>query len=143
VFLSYLLSISIYLNCFLMFKVADFTIQAVILAALQDAFPKDRFIAEETSAQLLAAGDATVEAVVAAASLAALPVATTSAANGAGDAASSATGGLRTAAEVCQALDLGASGVLDGWSEHSRTWVLDPIDGTKGFGTLMHACMNS
>jgi hypothetical protein len=106
---------------FSLLKVADFTIQAIILAALHNAFPEDRFIAEETSAQLLASGDATVEAVVAAASVAALP----SGDNDGGE-------GLRTAADVCQALDLGSSGIAGGWSAHSRTWVLDPIDGTKG-----------
>lgn len=107
---------------FFLLKVADFTIQAIVLAALRNAFPEDRFIAEETSTQLLASGDATVEAVVAAASVAALP----SAASG------RSGGGLGSAADVCQALDLGGSGVADGWSARSRTWVLDPIDGTKG-----------
>ena len=33
----------------------------------------------------------------------------------------------------CAALDLGLSGTVDGWSATGRTWVLDPIDGTKGF----------
>ena len=33
----------------------------------------------------------------------------------------------------CAALDLGLGGAADGWSATGRTWVLDPIDGTKGF----------
>ena len=33
----------------------------------------------------------------------------------------------------CAALDLGLSGAAEGWSATGRTWVLDPIDGTKGF----------
>eukprot|EP00964_Phaeocystis_antarctica_P137243 scaffold101766_cov73-Phaeocystis_antarctica.AAC.1 len=33
----------------------------------------------------------------------------------------------------CAALDLGLSGTVDSWSATGRTWVLDPIDGTKGF----------
>ena len=44
--------------------VADFTVQALVLSALHKAFPTDRFIAEESSEQLLRAGQATVHAVV-------------------------------------------------------------------------------
>ena len=92
--------------------VADFTVQVLLLGALAKAFPGDRFIAEETAEQLLGADAPTREAVVAAASR---------------------YGGVLTEAEACDALDLGLTGTADGWSGSGRTWVLDPIDGTKGF----------
>jgi len=38
-----------------------------------------------------------------------------------------------TEGSICAALDLGATGAVDEWSATRRTWVLDPIDGTKGF----------
>ena len=46
--------------------VADFMVQALILGSLAKAFPSDRFIAEETSADLVSAGPATRAAVMAA-----------------------------------------------------------------------------
>ena len=93
---------------------ADFMVQALILSSLAKAFPNDRFIAEESSAELIAAGDATKTAVMAALS-------------------EHAPGSLENEADVLASLDLGATGVVDGWSRTRRTWVLDPIDGTKGF----------
>ena len=93
--------------------VADFTVQALILSRLASAFPGDRFIAEESSVELLSSGAAVINAVV--------------------DAVCEFGGGAPTAASVCAALDLGGTGAVDGWSATSRTWVLDPIDGTKGF----------
>jgi len=89
---------------------------------------QDRFVAEETSAQLLAADDATRAAVVAAA-------ARYSGGGGAGGDYSEylAGAGISSEADACAALDLGLSGTVDGWSATGRTWVLDPIDGTKGF----------
>lgn len=100
--------------------VADFTVQVLVLGALRDAFPNDRFIAEECAAQLRSAGTATVQAVVDAVRE--------------GQALLPAKRGMAAATEesVCAALDLGSSG-LGGWSRTGRTWVLDPIDGTKGF----------
>eukprot|EP00614_Pseudopedinella_elastica_P010112 CAMPEP_0172590986 /NCGR_PEP_ID=MMETSP1068-20121228/9692_1 /TAXON_ID=35684 /ORGANISM="Pseudopedinella elastica, Strain CCMP716" /LENGTH=461 /DNA_ID=CAMNT_0013387199 /DNA_START=99 /DNA_END=1484 /DNA_ORIENTATION=- len=114
--------------------VADFTVQCLVLSALHEAFPGDRFIAEETSAQLLASGEATV-----AATLAAVRAAAAEASPAAGPAAGGSEGphlgfeGLETLEGVCAALDLGATGLSEGWSKAHRTWVLDPIDGTKGF----------
>tara|TARA_B110001452_G_scaffold141134_1_gene117340 strand:- start:1387 stop:2472 length:1086 start_codon:yes stop_codon:yes gene_type:complete len=93
--------------------VADFTVQCLLLGSLTEEFPDDRFIAEETSADLLAADAATREAVVAA--------------------VSRCSGREWSEADACAALDLGLGGTVDGWSRQGRTWVLDPIDGTKGF----------
>jgi hypothetical protein len=111
------------------FQVADFTVQAVIISALHRAFPADRFIAEETSSQLLAAGGATVAAVAEAAAAAALP-------------GVEGEGGLGSVREVCDALDLGSSGLVGGWSATGRTWVLDPIDGTKGEEPKVRVLLN-
>ena len=45
---------------------ADFMVQVLILSSLSQAFPADRFIAEETGAEMLAAGEGTRSAVLAA-----------------------------------------------------------------------------
>ena len=91
--------------------VADFSVQVLVLSALHAAFPGDRFIAEEAARELVAAGDAAERCVLA------------------------AVGGRRSLdrARALEVLDLGATGTADGWSSAQRTWVLDPIDGTKGF----------
>ena len=93
--------------------VADFTVQALILECLANAFPADRFIAEETSVQMLSSDSSVREAIV--------------------EAVAEFGGGAPTEASVCAALDLGGTGAAEGWSRTGRTWVLDPIDGTKGF----------
>ena len=93
--------------------VADFTVQCLLLGSLAEEFPNDRFIAEETSADLLAADAATRDAVIAA--------------------ISQYSSREWSEADACAALDLGLGGTVDGWSRQGRTWVLDPIDGTKGF----------
>lgn len=94
--------------------VADFTVQALILSHLAEAFPGDRFIAEETSAQLMQESDPSVRKAVAAS-------------------VSEFGGSEWSETSLCAALDLGGTGVKDKWSRSRRTWVLDPIDGTKGF----------
>lgn len=109
--------------------VADFTVQALVLRTLACAFPNDRFIAEESSKQLLAAGGRTVEAVVANCEKFFAEHDGIGGGGGWDDAH-----GKDVIAAVCSALDLGATGVEGGWSAGGgRTWVLDPIDGTKGF----------
>jgi HAL2 family 3'(2'),5'-bisphosphate nucleotidase len=95
---------------------ADFLVQVLVLSSLSSAFPQDRFIAEETSKELLAAGDETRAAVL-------------SAVHEHGPRGA----GLIGEAEALAALDLGGTGAVDGWSRQGRTWVLDPVDGTKGF----------
>ena len=93
--------------------VADFAVQVLILGSLATAFPHDRFIAEESSRELRAAGTSTTNAVVAA--------------------IAAHRGRACSAEEAFASLDLGATGTHGGWSSANRTWVLDPIDGTKGF----------
>ena len=93
---------------------ADVMVQVLILSSLSQAFPADRFIAEETGAEMLAAGEGTRSAVLAAvAAHSPTPI---------------------NEMDAIAALDLGRTGLDDGWSSKGgRTWVLDPVDGTKGF----------
>ena len=93
---------------------ADFMVQALVLGSLANAFPNDRFIAEESGKDLMDAGAATRAAVMSAI------------ADHAGDTSTCEL-------EVVERLDLGVTGLADEWSRTQRTWVLDPIDGTKGF----------
>jgi len=95
--------------------IADFAVQALILDALHQAFPEDKFIAEEDSDVLKS--DAAVRSAV----LAAL---------------SSVTGSQWTEKRLYDAVDLGA---FEG--KAARVWVLDPIDGTKGFIRGQHFCI--
>lgn len=74
--------------------------------------PQDRFIAEESSVELLASGRGTCDAVMA---------------------ALNDQGSTLDERAALAAIDLGATGTLDQWSSRHRTWVLDPIDGTKGY----------
>lgn len=87
--------------------VADFASQAVVSRMLQDAFPGDTLVAEEDSAALRVADQyQTLSAVMSYAS------------------------SIRPEASiesVCDWIDYGAG------QPASRFWVLDPIDGTKGF----------
>lgn len=94
--------------------VADFMVQCLVLNEISAKFSSDKFIAEETSEQLVQAGPATIAAVL--------------------EAVNKCTP-MQTLDEtrIFAALDLGATGLADGWSSSQRTWVLDPIDGTKGF----------
>lgn len=99
--------------------VADFTVQAIVLGVLKRYFPDHGFIAEETSSVLrqdppsLSHVLKVVGAVL-----------------GRGD-------GCLTSAELCAAIDLGGRGhgkhERGRWGRGGRTFVLDPIDGTKGF----------
>ncbi len=98
--------------------VADFTVQAIVLGVLERYFPHHGFIAEETSS-VLAQDPASLARVL--------------------SVVSTVLGreGL-TEAELCAAIDLGARGhgkpnPKYHWGKGGRTFVLDPIDGTKGF----------
>lgn len=95
--------------------VADFSVQAIVLGVLHRYFPDYGFIAEETSAILRQDPDA-LAMVLEVVRKALQP-------------------GL-TQAELCLAIDLGGRGHEKHGCERGRdgrTWVLDPIDGTKGF----------
>jgi 3'(2'), 5'-bisphosphate nucleotidase len=85
------------------------------LDALHQAFPDDKFIAEEDSSFLKS--DAAVRSAVL-------------------DALSSATGSQWSEQRLYNAVDLGA---FEG--KASRVWVLDPVDGTTGFIRGLHYCI--
>lgn len=98
--------------------VADFTVQAIVLGVLERYFPHHGFIAEETSS-VLAQDQASLSRVLSVVSTVL------------------GRAGL-TEAELCAAIDLGARGhgkpnPKYHWGKGGRTFVLDPIDGTKGF----------
>ncbi len=87
--------------------VADFSAQAIVARLLKDSFPGDALVAEEDSAMLKTSeGEETLEQVAK----------TVQRAN------ADATPEL-----VCEWIDYGAG------EPSGRFWVLDPVDGTKGF----------
>lgn len=98
--------------------VADFSVQAIVLGLLHRYFPYHGFIAEETSA-VLQEDPAALAAVL--------------------DVVRRVFRHDVTMAELCAVIDLGGRGhgKLDRERQRlrrgARTWVLDPIDGTKGF----------
>lgn len=90
--------------------VADYAVQAMVVHRLQAKFPKDRFIAEETSVQLRE-DDELLTLVASAVSL--------------------------PPAKVLSAID--ACSFNGG--DSGRTWILDPIDGTRGFIDFRQYCI--
>ena len=92
--------------------VGDFAAQAIVLGHLSQAFPADRFIAEESS-EHLTANPGLLKEVLAA-----------------------ANDHIASTDELCRCIDLGQSYNSDGTIEEGQTdriWTCDPIDGTKGF----------
>jgi len=92
--------------------VGDFAAQAIVLGHLSQAFPSDRFIAEECSSHLTA-NPGLLEEVL-----------------------SATNGHVSSAEELCRYIDLGQSYNDDGTiglGNTDRVWTCDPIDGTKGF----------
>eukprot|EP01102_Stenamoeba_stenopodia_P014489 TRINITY_DN481_c0_g1_i1.p1 TRINITY_DN481_c0_g1~~TRINITY_DN481_c0_g1_i1.p1 ORF type:complete len:427 (-),score=118.65 TRINITY_DN481_c0_g1_i1:88-1275(-) len=89
--------------------VADFSVQAVIIHLVKKAFPEDNFVAEESAHDLKTQQE--LKSKVIELTNSALP-----------------EPGL-TEEEVLTAIDHGVHGV----GPTGRYWVLDPIDGTKGF----------
>ncbi len=89
--------------------VADFSSQAIILHALRQRFPSDRFVAEESAADLMKQNDASLPQRVFANVRSVYPSMTDS--------------------EILSVLDSGG----DPGGTAGRFWTLDPIDGTKGF----------
>ncbi len=87
--------------------IADFTIQALVSALLEKAFPGDKLVAEETAQALRTASGKTTLSQVTHFTRLALPQAGEE--------------------QVCVWIELGAA------QTGGRYWVLDPIDGTKGF----------
>lgn len=95
--------------------IADFAVQALIIDALHRAFPEDKFIAEEDSSVLKS--DPALRSAV----LTALTAASSS---------------HWSEERLYDIIDLGG---FTGTS--SRVWVLDPVDGTKGFMRGEHYCI--
>ena len=95
--------------------VADFVVQALVLSSLARVFPNDQFIAEEDCEQLKQNKGIRTEV------LKALHL---------------ATGNEWSEEELYRAIDLGS---FNGTAH--RVWVLDPIDGTKGFLRGEHFCI--
>ncbi len=87
--------------------VADFGSQAVVGRALAQAFPDDAVVAEEKSSVLVESGGEEALAAV--------------------QEELAAVGVQATRSEICEWIDWGRT---DG---AARRWLLDPIDGTKGF----------
>lgn len=100
--------------------VADFAIQALVVSRLHDAFPHDRFIAEESSHELRN-DNALLESVV----------------NAIQDVAAETGTQPLSSQQVLDAIDTCA---YDG-AHAQRTWVLDPIDGTRGFIAMRQYCI--
>ncbi len=87
--------------------VADYGAQALVCRLLAAHFPEDGVLAEEHSAELLIGGGGLSSSLVAAV----------------GD----ALGAETSLQEVCGWLEQGRGG------KSARQWILDPVDGTKGF----------
>lgn len=88
--------------------IADFGAQSVICASLQETFPDDRVLAEESSADFNGLADSGQQAQVK-------------------EFVSAAMGTDATLDDVRHWLDHGRE------ADSPRTWMIDPIDGTKGF----------
>lgn len=95
--------------------IADFAVQAIVIDALSNAFPRDKFIAEE-DAEALRTDDRIRDAVL--------------------QALNAACGGGWTPSRLFETVDKGG---FEGTAD--RVWVLDPVDGTKGFMRGEHYCI--
>ncbi|HOX06548.1 MAG TPA: 3'(2'),5'-bisphosphate nucleotidase [Planctomycetota bacterium] len=91
--------------------VADYGVQAVVCAFLAEAFPGDRVVAEENAAELLAAGGEAM----------------------AGAVLEAVRRHFRPGASPDDLRRWLEHGRGDGAAGAGRSWVLDPVDGTKGF----------
>ena len=101
--------------------IADFAVQAIILSFLHECFPSDKFIAEEDSEILRR--DASVRQKVL-------------------DTVFAALGERWSDEQLFQAVDLGSfDGSGPALEAEQRVWVLDPVDGTKGFMRNQHYCV--
>ena len=103
--------------------IADFAVQALIIDAIAKAFPKDKIIAEEDS-RLLHDDKETTDLIVKALNQA----------SGTNDSHCQVWDTQR----LFTTIDLGN---YCGTTERGRIWVLDPVDGTKGFMRGEHYCI--
>lgn len=124
--------------------VADFASQAVLIHAIHSVFPDDVFIAEEGIEMLKNDKDLcdrVWELIIGAGQLSAISALSALSGNGSGsseiDGSASVAVGLRLPAskeEMLSAIDLGSrGGLVDSNAKSARTWILDPIDGTKTY----------
>lgn len=91
-------------------SVADFAVQALVIHCIHRAFPQDKFIAEEDSTTLRQDENLLKRVTEAVNSVLSLD-------------------DQLDESQVCDLLDLGNCPV----ESNTRVWLLDPIDGTKGF----------
>lgn len=109
--------------------VADYAVQALVVHRLRAAFPNDRFIAEESSAALRA--DERLCTMIV-------------------DATGLSRDDVLSCISACEAVkddkhDDGVgkttNGEEKGEKEEQRVWIMDPIDGTRGFIALRQYCI--
>lgn len=112
--------------------IADFTVQALVIDTLSRIFPNDKFIAEEDS-ELLRSSESIRRDVL--------------------DILESCTGEVWTPERLFQTVDKGSYNITtankltknitesSSNSKEERVWVLDPVDGTKGFMRGEHYCI--
>eukprot|EP01041_Mallomonas_annulata_P001072 gene1072-2100_t len=101
--------------------IADFAVQTLIINDILSLFPDDKFIAEEDS-QVLRSDPAVREGVL--------------------SALRAATGEQWTENRLYETIDRGTfNGSSSSSSSGERVWVLDPVDGTKGFMRGQHYCV--
>lgn len=101
--------------------VADFGVQTYIVSMLHAAFPHHKFIAEESSADLVA-NPKLLNDVLASVNMTAKKFGSP----------------LLTAAQVISTIDLCS---YQGGDNDQLTWILDPIDGTKGYVGMRQYCV--
>lgn len=102
--------------------VADFAAQAIIIGIVNAAFPDDQFIAEESAEMLQDNGELRHKVMRLVLEAKAIIE------------ASSMDSPLPTSEKaLLETIDLGQKGGIGDVPERARTWVLDPIDGTKTY----------
>ena len=106
--------------------IADFSVQALVVSEIRHAFPQDQVIGEENSSVLRQDPQA-LEAVTEVVRREAKPGMLVTSSNKEQQAKISSD-------DICQVLDHGRISA-------KRTWILDPIDGTKGFIRGQHFCV--
>lgn len=102
--------------------VADYAVQALVVHRLRAAFPHDRFIAEESSAALRA-DDRLCAMIV--------------------DATGLSRDDVLSCISACEAGkdDDNDEGKEEEGKKQQRVWIMDPIDGTRGFIALRQYCI--
>lgn len=100
--------------------IADFSAQALIIDWLSQQYPDDKFIAEEDSGVIKSDDDVRKRVI---------------------QVLESVTGDQWSTERLCETVDKGSFCPDIETKRGSRVWVLDPVDGTKGFVRGMHFCV--